>query len=186
MRAARRLRAIRRRVRERLVGRIEPEPAAQRERHALVGGAADHVRLAGTHEGEERTEPAVGHVEHDLARLDARGGELLEHEVGEGAHVLFASGVGELPRAHWIERHHEPLAGLAPELGAASPAAVAHPDAHELETLHTARIAPDARPGQLFFMTAIAPRALQLARRPRAGPATIPVAPRGRGAPGAP
>src|SRR5207249_2337487 len=79
---------------------------------------------------------------HDLARLDARGGELLEHQVGEGAHVLFAPGVGELPRAHWIERHHEPLAVLAPELRAASPAAVAHPDAHELETLHAARIAP--------------------------------------------
>src|SRR5438874_1491123 len=71
-----------------------------------------------------------------------RAGELLEHEVGEGAHVLFAPGVGELPWAHWIERHHEPLAVLAPELRAASPAAVAHPDAHELETLHAARIAP--------------------------------------------
>ena len=34
------------------------------------------------------------------------------------------------------------VAVLAPELGAASPAAAAHPDAHEPETLHTARIAP--------------------------------------------
>src|SRR5437899_2193220 len=140
--AARRLRPIGRGMRQRLVGRVEPEPAAEGERHSLVGGAAHHVRLVGTHEGEERAQPAVGHVEHDLARLDARRGELLEHEVGEGAHVLLAPGVGELPRAHRIERHHEPLAALAPKLGAASPAAVAHPDAHELETLHTARIAP--------------------------------------------
>src|SRR3989475_7277801 len=142
IRAARGLRLVHRRVRERLVGRVEVEAAAERERHALLGGAADHVRLAGTHEGEERAQPAIGHVEHDLARRDAGGGELLEYEVGEGAHVLLASRVGELPRTHRIEGHHEPLAVLAPELGAASPAATAHPNAHELEALHAARIAP--------------------------------------------
>src|SRR5439155_183624 len=108
----------------------------------LLGGAADHVRLAGTHEGEERAQPALGHVEHDLARLDAGGGELLEYEVGEGAHVLLASAAGELPCAHRIEGHHEPLGVLAPELGTASPAAAAHADAHELEAPHAARISP--------------------------------------------
>src|SRR5207249_3322333 len=94
-----------------------------------------------------------GHVEDDLARRDARGGELREHEVGEGAHVLRAPGVGELPRAHRIEGHNEPLAVLALELGSAFPAAVAHSDAHELETLHTARITPGADRGQLWCQT---------------------------------
>src|SRR5437667_7835167 len=76
------------------------------------------------------------------SRRDAGGGELLEYEVGEGAHVLLASRVGELPRTHRIEGHHEPGTVLAPQLRSTSSAAAAHADAHELETLHTGRITP--------------------------------------------
>src|SRR5207247_2448692 len=131
-----------------------------------------HVRRAGTHEGEERAQPALGHVEHDLARLDAGGGELLEYEVGEGAHVLLASAAGELPCAHRIEGHHEPLGVLAPELGTASPAAAAHADAHELEALHATRISP--RP------TAVKPGARRRRARATEGEPDRSGEPRGR------
>jgi len=70
-------------VRERLVRGVEPELAPNGERDALLRRAADHVGSLGPDEGEKRAEPPLGHVEHDLVRLDAASAELLEHELGE-------------------------------------------------------------------------------------------------------
>ena len=91
----------------------ENPPSAHHQRHALLGGAGDDVRLAVAVEREQRPQPAAGELEHHLARLPARRLELLENQLRERVRIVVVPRAGQLPGPHGVEGHDEPRAVLA-------------------------------------------------------------------------